>query len=759
MQVATLKTFHGERSITVAKVPGTYNVEETPRNQRIRTKKISGWIEALKSGGFNTGDEMLELMLQKRKNPIPKKYIIKAWNSSFRMDAETTLAAIKFANINLTQLERLATFIDIDTRDPGHISKGLRLFALTKECYKIKKEIVTAKYPSMKYKTVSLMIEEVIRRKKKGQKVLRSTDVSVGSIRPMQIIAENITTNRANGTFLPATKRYNDSMYDGETALFKFSADGGAGSIKAVVNPVNVHNPQGQQHVHPFLEFRSKDSYANCKKVLETHPDVKRDMEDVINRRVMLIEVKVGDVVGSCFVINRSRNHDYKTPKKVPELSQAIPLDVSRLSSQQVQSNKRSLHEYAVGVDFDRIARTKLVYNNSTNCYDGILFEDADGNEVGRSYFKTAVSCPQSHHECKMNQILLLGVLASDLQLLCTLFGHQGASATWFCLFCLIKKDQAMSAFAGTLDAVTKRTLDSLIEDAKRYDEAMKKANEKEKQQKGFRSNITQTLSHSVTNSPLINIPLECVTCATMHVVMGLTKWLVDVTIAGYKQIEKKAAATTDGQNQVAFKENIELQLKKAERYKQFLTEQLEDTTTAVEQQHGLSSDIATRVEELEGIEHDIETLFELTEEEVKEKNDRRDELVAELELLRSQGLVQTGIDANTDSIDESERVVDHAQMLLESLCITIDTRDELEHYYNNHVSHSSQSRVVVSHRTNIDEECDAEALPNDSLELGALATNIISTMRSLSIKSYLLMKIHQMMKKSRQKKLQAMIR
>lgn len=325
VQVATLKTFHGERPITVAKVPGTYNVEETPRNQRIRSKKVSGWIDALKNGGFNTGDEMLELMLQKRNNPIPKKYIIKAWNSSYRMDAETTLAAIKFANINLTQLERLAKFIDIETRDAGDISRGLRLFAVIKECFKLKKEVVTAKYPSMKYKTVSLMIEEVIKGKK-GKKVSRSTDVSVGSIRPMQIIAENITTNRANGMFVPAAKRYNDDMYDGETALFKFSADGGAGSIKAVVNPVNVHNPQGQQHVHPFLEFRSKDSYDNCKKVLETHPDVTRDMEDVINRRVMLIEVKVGDVVGSCFVINRSRNHHYKTPKKVPELSQALPL-------------------------------------------------------------------------------------------------------------------------------------------------------------------------------------------------------------------------------------------------------------------------------------------------------------------------------------------------------------------------------------------------------------------------------------------------
>ena len=281
VKVATLKTFYGDRSITVAKVPGTYAVEETSRNQRTRLKKVSGWIDALKSGGFNTGDEMIELMLQKRKNPIPKKYIIKAWNSSFRMDTETTLAAIKFAAINLTQLERLSKFIDIETRDAGDISsRGLRLFAATKECYKLKKELVAAKYPSMKYKTVPLMIEETIKGKK-GKKVLRSTDVSVGSIRPMQIIAENITVNRANGTFVPAAKRYNDDMYNGETALFKFSADGGAGSIKAVVNPVNVDNPQGQQHVHPFLEFRSKDSYDNCKKVLDTHPDVHREMEDV----------------------------------------------------------------------------------------------------------------------------------------------------------------------------------------------------------------------------------------------------------------------------------------------------------------------------------------------------------------------------------------------------------------------------------------------------------------------------------------------
>ncbi len=697
--VANLPSFKSARKLRVAKMPGTYDVKETARNKRARTKKVSEWMQALESGGFNTEEEMFELLLQRRKNPIPKKYIIKAWNQQFRFDVETTLAMVKFADMNLKQLERLALFVDIETREPGVISKGLRFAAVTKECYQFKHQRVDELFLSMKYKRVQLLLSE----KSKKRKVVRSTNQSVGSLRPLEVIANNIISNRANKVFVPAARRYNVKVWSGgETALYKFSADGGGGSNKTTVNPVNVDNPQGQQHVYPILEFQSKESYENYYRVLKAHPEVKEDMEDVINRRVILVEVKIGDQIGSCMVINSSSNHDYKTPKQLPDLSQELPLDVLRSSSQRSQADKRSLQDYAIKIDVDDIVKTKLVYNNTTKCYDGLVFQDADGNEVGTSYFKTPVISPTSQHECKMNQVLLLGVLSSDLSLLCTLFGHQGASATWFCLYCLMKQEQAKNAFAGTVETMTPRTLESLIADARKFEDELNKGTERDKESNKFRRTITQTQTHSVINHPLLNIPLECVSCATMHVVMGFTKWLVDLTLSGYEKIEQKAAATADGQNQVAFKEKIELQLKKARRYKEFLTEQLEDTATAVAvvaREQEIFSDIAARTEELEGIEDRLESEFGLSPNEIKALEDREEQLKAEREQLR--GRLQSNVDANAVDVNDT---VDHAQMLLESLCITNETIDELEHYAKNHVSHSTRVTRAVMKENGVDQ-------------------------------------------------------
>lgn len=156
--VAKLLSFTKHRPMLVAKMPGTYAVEETTRNKRARTKKAGDWLDSLKSGGFNTEDEMLELLIQRRlKNGIPKKYIIKTWNAHHRFDVETTLACCKFAGINLKQLRRVAMFIACDTRDPGSNGRGLRPFAPTKECYKRKRDAVIAKYPTMTYKKVPLL--------------------------------------------------------------------------------------------------------------------------------------------------------------------------------------------------------------------------------------------------------------------------------------------------------------------------------------------------------------------------------------------------------------------------------------------------------------------------------------------------------------------------------------------------------------------------------------------------------------------------
>jgi len=144
---------------------------------------------------------------------------------------------------------------------------------------------------------------------------------------------------------------------------------------------------------------------------------------------------------------------------------------------------------------------------------------------------------------------------------------------------------------------------------------------------------------------------------------------LVDATtIAGYAKIEAKAAATTDGRKQVAFKERIELELKKAQRYKEFLDEELADTRSAVARQHEIMSDIAARTEELEGVQFRLESEFGLSPNEEKELEDREEQLKAELQQLRSRA--QSDVDANMIDVDDR---IDYATMLIESLCITND--------------------------------------------------------------------------------------
>ncbi len=237
---AELLSFPKNKPTTVARVPTMYeNVETNARLTRSRMKKCSEWLDTLLKGSFNTDNTWLELLMQKRKTIIPKKYLIKEWNANHRFDTETTLAMLKYSNINPSQLKRLAQFIDVETREPGN-NRGVRLFAPTKECFKRKKEYVKHKFTSLKFKKVKLAA--VVAAKKKGQEeVTKVVNTAVGSNRVVEIIMENMESNRKNGRFRSAEKRYNVPVpWEGETALYKIGADGGAGSNKHTANPVTA---------------------------------------------------------------------------------------------------------------------------------------------------------------------------------------------------------------------------------------------------------------------------------------------------------------------------------------------------------------------------------------------------------------------------------------------------------------------------------------------------------------------------------------
>ncbi len=75
-------------------------------------------------------------------------------------------------------------------------------------------------------------------------------------------------------------------------------------------------------HVVPILEFDdAKDNCDSMKIVFDTHPEVKRCIEDVCHRQVVFLEVQIGDKFGYCMATNVSDSHDRHSPSALPALS------------------------------------------------------------------------------------------------------------------------------------------------------------------------------------------------------------------------------------------------------------------------------------------------------------------------------------------------------------------------------------------------------------------------------------------------------
>ncbi len=698
VSLAKLSSFPSHRQFTVAKVPTTYDTEATARQTRERTKKASDWIDALMEGNFDTTDVLVNLLDKNSKKKLPLNYIIKEWNANYRFDVDTTLAALKFSGINPTQAERLMQFTDVETRQDGCVG-GIRWLAPVKQIYKRKKEIVAKSFVTRRHKKVPLSAWVTKDKKKQAERLI---ECSVASVRLEEVVFTNLVENRRSKRFVKASKRYKEPVqWDGETALYKISTDGGAGSNKHAINPVNVSNPQGQEHLYVFLEYsRAKDTNKNLKTVYETHPEIKMGIEDICNRRIVLLEVRIGNKVGSCMVINTDKTHNYKCPSRLPELSETF----YESTSQQLPT-PQPLEKYSTRIDFATVKKTKLIRNNSKNCYEGLMYEDEEGNNIGTSFFSTPLNCT-SEEECTLNQVLVMGVFSSDLALLCTIFGHQGAKAMWFCLFCLMKQSDAKNDFDGTATQVEQRTLEKLQEYGRKYCEEVSKV-DKAKQGSKFIPNITQNMTYSVTNVPLLDIPLDCVTYATMHVVLGLTKWLVEVTISGYEHIEAKAAAKQSGgdarNDGAVFREEIELTLKKLQRYVEFLDDQAKDAKSAVVSHNAILDKIATLSEELGAILEGEEATNSAAEP-MEVTNTREEEIRALLESLRLQIIDNNNNSDSDEDSGEDSYCVKYLQMVLEQRCITNETIKECEEYLKDHSSNAYRVFTAVMKQYGVDQ-------------------------------------------------------
>ena len=140
-----------------------------------------------------------------------------------------------------------------------------------------------------------------------------------------------------------------------------------------------------------------------------------------------------------------------------------------------------------------------------------------------------------------LDHYLLAGLFSGDLDFLCNLFGHQGASAKWLYLWCLANQDRLDETF--TLEGKAPRFPKRRGQNSLQYSFEVFKKNYLElgltSRTKAKKAQVTQELSHSVVGEALADIPIDVVTFATMHVILGMAKKIYDYEAKLYARAKK----------------------------------------------------------------------------------------------------------------------------------------------------------------------------------------------------------------------------
>ena len=82
-------------------------------------------------------------------------------------------------------------------------------------------------------------------------------------------------------------------------------------------------------------------------------------------------------------------------------------------------------------------------------------------------------------------------------------------------------------------------TIKSIFDDFKRFNESFLNL-QPSKQTKPNHAKTTQNQSHSIILEHLAHASLQCITRATMHIVLGVTRQIVDWIVALYGHVEKR---------------------------------------------------------------------------------------------------------------------------------------------------------------------------------------------------------------------------
>ena len=542
----------------------------------------------------------------------------------------------------------------------------------------------------------SLQHHNVVMEKKvkagKKDTVMRDTYVTVNKIDPLQCVTVKMESLVQGKKLLPSKSRYKQHWHVDldftDSVAWALKIDAGGRSTKGTINPVNVERPQSQNHIMPILEFGGgvKDTDSNMRKACFKKGDMVREgLEVLVQRRGISLSIGIGGNKRIVLVKNTSTSHSRSYPRalqaKLTGTAEYMPEQSN--NSQPVQFDER-----LVEVNVAQVSSIKLLVSTSTNMTHGLCFYDEGGNEIARGLFRLSVKSAKT--QPLMDQYLMVGVFTADLEFLSKFLGHQGASARYLCMMCLIVKAQVEASFRSPeiIALPEKRTLEKLKNGGKKYNEMMRGLDEEARSKK--RGEVTREHTFSITGEPMADVAVEDGDCSpgSMHVYMGMTKWLVKVKKRALRRLEALEAEARGRRNApLQFSERIEESVRMCDEYLTFLMERSARTVNAVENEQHL----------IEGICNQIAVYQQMVN--ISGNQFERAVFVVQINELKKQ--LEQAVKARKEI---SERHIDDECQHLEQIFITREHKKELLTILKKHMGHSARVATNVMSQNGVDE-------------------------------------------------------
>ena len=122
-----------------------------------------------------------------------------------------------------------------------------------------------------------------------------------------------------------------------------------------------------------------------------------------------------------------------------------------------------------------------------------------------------------------------------------------------------------------------------MIRDGKIYKEMFSMLTPSQRKEYEQRKIITQQFSFSMTDKPLADMPSDCITMASMHVILGLIPWLIKCYRKALRRIEEiEATVQIKGTFSPAMREQIEWSVETANEYELYLTNEIEGLVNVI---------------------------------------------------------------------------------------------------------------------------------------------------------------------------------